>query len=633
MSQEYNADSIQVLSDIQHMRLRRGMYIGEAIDPRHLFVEVLDNAVDEAQSGYSKGTVVSINTSNNMYSIRDYGRGIPHGTKILENNEEKYVVEIICTKANSGGKFDGKSYTHSGGLHGLGLTITNALSNEFRISSFINGKSVNLEAVDSDIKKIYESDIDEPNGSIVSFIPNPDYFESAEVPIDFVVNKCKILNAFGYSTRLFIDDEEYDLSSSNSLITLMPEYEKSYMYDEITFEDGDELIRVALNYTNGTSCNISGYTNLIYNRVGGTHTKYINRAICDVWAKLAQAYPDEHTINLKYDDCTLGLDVLVAVFLREIEFSSQTKEKLTVKPAYLDNLMNGFKDKFLEYMVNHPDLRKALIKRFEEYRIAQNKLLSQKEITSIVKINESTDGKSVRRKSVVPGLIECTSTNKDGTELYIVEGKSAAGPVARARDKKFQSVLPLRGKIKNVTYMSIKDALKSQEVCNIVNAVGAGVGTDSDPSRSRYGKIIIATDADPDGSHIVALVLSVFVNIIPNVVKEGLVYILEAPLYGFDDPDTKKRMYTSNMNEVPSNPINFTRYKGLGEMDDSEFKDSCLVEGHRSLYQVIYPDSIDKFNEILGTSKGRSNLLKDLGIIKYIGSNDEEDYGESSSEE
>lgn len=621
----YNVSSIQVLSDIEHMRLRRGMYIGEALDPRQLFSEILDNAVDEAQSGHSHLTVVTVDTELNKYSVRDYGRGIPHGLKKLDTGEEKHVIEIICTKANSGGKFDGKSYNFSAGLHGLGLTITNALSNEFRIESIIDGKSVKLESINSEITEIVESSSDCDNGSEVSFIPNPEYFESPFIPTNVIVSKCRILNAFGYRTELVVDGEEVDLESTNSLSDLMPEYEESYDYTELSFEDDSGLIRVALNYTNGTSSSTSSYANLIHTTSGGTHSRLIYRRICDVWLKLIEKYPDENIVPLKYDDCTLGLDILVAVFIKDVEFSSQTKEKLTTKQSYFNSLMDGISDKIFNYFDQNDKLRKALIKRFEDYRVAQNKLLSQKEITSIVKINESTDGRSIRRKSVVPGLIECTSTDKDGTELYLVEGHSAAGPVARARNKKYQSVLPLRGKIKNITYMDIKSALKSQEVKNIVNAIGAGVGTDSDPSRSRYGKIIIATDSDPDGLHIVALILSVLVNVVPNVVREGLVFVLEAPLFSYEDPSTGERVYTSDYDSVPDNARNFIRYKGLGEMDDIEFKESCLIEENRKLHQIIYPDNIDRFNEILGTSAGRRNLLKDLGVIQYIGTEDDED--------
>ena len=251
-------------------------------------------------------------------------------------------------------------------------------------------------------------------------------------------------------------------------------------------------------------------------------------------------------------------------------------------------MFSAIKDKIVQYYSDNETIRKALVKRFEEYRIAQNRLLSQKEITSLVKINDSKDG-TVKRRSVVPGLIECTSSQVEGSELYLVEGKSAAGPIARARNPKLQAVLPLRGKIKNVTNLSIKEALKSQEVCNIVNAIGAGIGDKANPKQSRYEKIIIQTDADVDGQHIASLILSCLINILPSIVKAGMVYLLEAPLYGYNLKGSRQRFYTSSLDKIPKDAIEFTRYKGLGEMNDDEFRDSCLFEGKRKLYWYNLP--------------------------------------------
>lgn len=610
---EYNADSVQVLSDIQHIRIRSGMYIGEANDPSQLFSEILDNGTDELQLGYGAKLDILVDTKDNIYTIRDFGRGIPHGKKKLESGEEKEILEILLTKSNSGGKFDNSAYKHSAGLHGVGLTVTNALSLYMRVISHRDGKAVDILSENGDIQSInYLDNDDQENGTYVQFKPDPKYFESEVIPESFIVNRCRVLRAFGYNIN-FYKNGELQENNVSEIFDLLPKAEVSYGRTDIQYtSDNDEIIRVALDYTSNTSYGSYGYTNLIYNRYGGTHTRLIHRAICDVWSEF---YKEVNT-ELKWDDCTLGLNVLVAVFIGDIAFSSQTKEKLTVPNKNLEQLMNGFKDEFRKYLEDNPKLRKGLLKRFEEYRISQNKLLSQKEIMSVVKINDATNGKPIRRRSVVPGLIECTSTSKEGTEIYFVEGNSAAGPAARARNRKYQSVLPLRGKIKNVTYMSIKDALQYETVRNMINAIGAGVGPDADSSTSRYERIIILTDADPDGAHIAALILSVLVNITPNLIKDGLVYIVMAPLYGCTYQG--KRLYFDNQEDIPEGATDFTRYKGLGEMDDSELRDACLTEGSRRIYQVQYPDNIDKFNEILGTSHGRSKLLEDLHVLVKI---------------
>lgn len=609
MADSYNSDSIRVLSDIEHIRKRRNMYIGDAINPSSLFSEILDNAVDELQGGYGAKIQIYLNTESNTYIIRDYGRGIPHGKKVLESGEEKETLEILLTKSNSGGKFDDSAYKFSAGLHGLGVTVTNALSISMKVVSYRDNEAVSIYCEHGEVKDLSYGSQDQDSGTYVEFTPDPQFFESPIVPESYIVNRCKILKAFGYNIEFYKNNELQEFNVE-SIYDLLPKMDVSYCRDTIEFiSSTEEKILVAFDYTSETKYSCVGYTNLLYNAYGGTHTRMIYDAICGAWNQFYSEVPTP----LKWDDCTLGMNVLVAVFIGEISFSSQTKEKLTVPRKNLEELMEGFKNKFTEYLQNNPEVRKGLLKRFEEYRISQNKLLSQKEIMSLVKINDSSDGRTVRRKSVVDKLIECTSTIKDGTELYLTEGDSAAGPVARARNRKLQSVLPLRGKIKNVTYLDIKDALKSEEVRNIVNACGAGVGNDCDPSKSRYEKIILLVDGDPDGGHISALILSVLVNITPNLVKDGLVYVVNSPLYGYRY--NGETHYCNSLDEIPEGHTDFKRFKGLGEMQDEELKDACLTPGNRTIFRVQYPDNLDKFNEIMGTSYGRNQLLKDKHIL------------------
>lgn len=624
---EYNADSIKVLSDMEHIRSRPGMYVSGTDDPRQLFSEAFDNAIDEAQSEYSDLTEVFIDTAEHTYMVRDHGRGIPIGIKDTEDGRQLETLQLLATKSFSGGKFDSSSYKLRGGLHGVGLGCCNALSEIFEIATHRDGKAVYLQCEKGEVKSLQYYDTAEPNGVAISIKADPTIYDSAEIPLDFIKNRCIVAQAFGYLQHLYIDGEfqEIPVERVADLIPADEHNVSQYAEFEISTRiQSGEFIRVVLRYTSETNSKMYGYSNLIFNRYGGTHTRLLERAIEEVWKEY---YAESDGVELRDSDCRVGLRALCAVFIEEVAFSSQTKDKLTVKNDALNPLIDAFKVEFKKQLEENPEIRKALIKRFAEYRNSQNRLTARKEIMELVKVNGRTDSGTVRRKSVVHGLIECTSPQLEGTELYLVEGNSAAGPAARARNKKLQSVLPLRGKIKNITYMSIAQALKSEDIRKIVNATGAGVGDETDPDRCRYEKIIIAADADPDGKHIIALEVSVYVNLMAPLVKAGRVYILLPPLFGW--MDGKRYCFTDRFEDIPEKlrtTKGYTRYKGLGEMDDDEFRESCFIPGQRRLYQVQYPNDIDAFNRIVGSTGGRRDLLSDLGIIKYVnGSEDTSD--------
>ena len=625
-TESYNTDSIKVLSDIQHLRLRPGMYIGDTNDPRQLFSEAFDNALDEAQSGYSELTTVYIDTKSRVYTVIDNGRGIPIGLK-LDASSNKYMetLEILCTRSFSGGKFDNNSYKVSSGVHGVGLCCINALSDRFILSTHRDHKSRVLTCSKGNkVSLECNDDTDElGSGTAVTFRADKSIFDTDEIPLDFIRNRCLIAKAFGYDINLIIDNKK-EVLPAETLSDLIPSDNDESLYTTYSVEsklDNGEFMKVIIKYVSRTDAKYYGYTNLLYNRYGGTHIRLINKAIESVWSEF---YPKD--TNLRDSDCTAGLRCLCAVFINNIAFSSQTKDKLTTKSSEIEPLISKFKEDFRNQLQSNPEMTKALLNRFQEYRNSQIRLSARKEIMELVKLNgRSKDTGKVHRKSVVRGLIECTSPNLEGTELYIVEGNSASGTVARARNKKLQAVLPLRGKIKNITYKSISSALKYDTVIKIINAIGAGVGNETDPDRCRYDKIIISTDSDADGYNIAALLMSVFINLTPNLVKSGRVYLLQPPLYGWID---KKLGYqfVDDVSEIPKNILEsrqFTRYKGLGEMDDDEYKQSCMIPGQRRLYKIQYPSNLDEFNRILGTTSGRRELLKDLGLIRYIDTNEE----------
>lgn len=615
----YSAENIKVLSDIDHMRLRKGMYIGEANDPRQLLSEIFDNAVDEVQAGFSSELIVSIDTKTNTYCIRDFGRGIPHGLKALDNGEQKEVLEVLITKANSGGKFDNTSYNYSSGLNGLGLTITNALSTKLSITSYRKGKCVQVKTQDGAVVELLRDKTRESDGTEVVFTPDKQYFRTAKIPTDFILSRCKIASALGFRARLIIDEIEQDTNCS--IFDLITEEDTGIAtYAEIpeikVINEVGEMLKVALRYTSDTKDRYFGYTNLLSNYLGGTHIQALTKTLTNVWTNLVAKYKNlKPAVELKPSDYLVGLRGICAVFISKPEFSSQTKEKLVVNKTYFDTLMTQFDAALTKYLTENILTAQQLLKRFEEYRIAQNALLSRKEISSLIKINEESSD-NIRRRSVVSKLVECTSKKREGTELFIVEGDSAMGPYLYVRDKVTQAVLPIRGKILNTTYKNIKEVIQNKEICDIANSIGCGIGAQCDANKSRYDRVIISADADPDGLQINCLVLALFVNLFPDMIKQGRVYVSLPPLYYWKTGNkTKPFDWCSKAEDVPKTAKDVVRAKGLGQMQDDELAYFLVNKETRIILQIDYPSDIDEFNKILGTSEGKGNLLKDLGVV------------------
>lgn len=614
---QYSDESIKVLNDIEHIKLRKGMYIGSAENPFQEISEIMDNSLDELAEGYGNEIIVTVDTKLNKYTVIDQGRGIPIGKKKLETGEEKEILEVLCTKSNSSGKFNANNYKYSAGINGLGLTITNALSEEFEITTMRDGKFVKFLSRDGVKQDLQYGNL--PNnrtGVITSFIPSKEHFKSTIIPKEKIINRCRVASALGYRIRFAIDGEEVDTNATIYDLITEPD-ESIHIYKDIpvihvTNKD-DEEMKVAIRYTSDTSDRYFGYTNMLTNSSGGVHVNELSKTIVNTWKEFIDKKRLKLEVELKPNDFLVGLRAVCAVFISQPEFSSQTKEKLVVNKDRLKELMENFKDKFKKVLYENEELTVALIKRFTEYRISQNKLLMNKDIMSKIRINEDTSD-NIRRRSMVEKLVECTSKKMEGTELLVFEGDSASGLGKIMRNKETQSILPLRGKILNVTNKNIKEALKSQPICNIANAVGCGIGSLCDASKRRYERVIIACDADPDGKNIYSLVLSVFVNIFPNLVKEGVVYVSLPPLYGYTKGN--ERLYTNNMEEVPKDAKDFVRYKGLGQMSSNEFYDCILNPAKRKLYRIEYPSDIEKFNKILGTSEGKTELLDELGIIE-----------------
>lgn len=568
--------------------------------------------------GYGEEIIVTVDTKLNKYTVADEGRGIPHGMKRLENGEEKEILEVICTKSNSSGKFNTNNYTRSAGINGLGITITSALSKEFEISSVRDGENITFKSehgnkVDLTYTKINKS----LHGTTTSFIPDSEMFKNEKIPLSKIEDRARVASALGYRVKLFVDEKEIDTDAT--IFDLITENDESIsIYKDIppivVKTDNNEEMRVALRYTSDTTDRYFGYTNMLTNSLGGTHLNEISKTIIEAWEQFIDKKRIKLEVDLRKSDYLVGLRTVCAVFISQPEFSSQTKEKLVTHKSRFTELMSKFKEEFSKVLYEDEALSKALIKRFTEYRIAQNKLLARKDIASVIKVNEDSSD-NIRRRSIVSKLRDCLSKKKEGSEMFIVEGNSAMGPFLLTRDKQTQAVLPLRGKILNITNREIKDALKNSEICDIANAIGAGIGSMCDASKSRYERVIISADSDADGQQITCLVLSVFVNLFPDLVKAGMVYFTLPPLYTWYDKS--KKIYTGCMDpkNIPEG-IKANRIKGLGELDDDEMHDFLINPATRNLIQVEYPSDVDKFNRILGSSVGKNELMQELGIVQ-----------------
>lgn len=617
MSDNYEVADLEVLSPQAHVRLRKGMYIGDATNPSPLFNEIFDNAIDESQAGFSALTEVYINYDENTYTITDHGRGFPQGIMHNPNtNKDMEALELLCTTEFSGGKFSNAAYKLSTGLHGVGLLVTNSLSERFTVSTWRQGSVVEYLAHQGQTDGVkYKVVPGTDSGTTVSFTPDSEMFQDNKVPLTHIIMRCKIASAFDMKVALkvFEDGKERSVDVTSDIYDLLPQDDEGiseyYRHNFIVRdEDTGEFAAIALKYTSDTRCYYRGYTNLLYNSNGGTHHRMLDDAILDAWDKYKVS-------DIKSNDVFLGLRAVVAVFISNAEFSSQSKERLSVPKKNLDRLRELISNEICEWLDTNDDIRESLIKRFQEYRASQNKLLARKEITSLLQVNNSKNG-TIRRASQVSKLRECNSKVRDNTELFIVEGDSAVGSAVQARDAYTQAVIPVRGKVFNVARCTDpREALKNEETRALVNVIGAGIGEDTDPEKSRYERIIFLTDADEDGKEIAVLLAGMFVNLLPNLVKEGMVYLSLPPLYGWQDK-RKNYHFTNNQSDIPETVKEYTRYKGLGEMDADELKVSTMDPSTRRLIKLGYPDDLKAFNSILTSSSVKYQMLQDQGVIR-----------------
>ncbi|NOY11964.1 MAG: DNA topoisomerase (ATP-hydrolyzing) subunit B [Archaeoglobi archaeon] len=585
---EYSAEHIEVLSDLEAVRKRPGMYIG-GIGIRglhHLLWEVVDNAIDEALAGYCDRIKVVLHEDGSA-SVEDNGRGIPTERHRLG----KSALEIVMTKLHAGGKFSKKAYKVSGGLHGVGISVVNALSEWLEVYVKRNGK-VYYQRYErgkpvTELKVVGETN---ETGTLVRFKPDEEIFETTEFRYDIVAHRLKELAFLTKGVRIELIDERknkrevfYSENGILDYIKLLNKgktklHEPIYIHEKVN----DVEIEIALQFTDTDHEVVLGYANNIHNDEGGTHVvgfrAGLTRAINEYGRKHIKKYTPITGLDVRE-----GLTAIISVKVPEPQFEGQTKTKLSnseVKTAVESVVYR----RVLEWMEENPDSASKIIEKCQTTRRAREAAKRAREL--------------VKKKSEVatlPGkLADCSSRNPAERELFIVEGESAGGSAKQARDRRFQAILPIRGKIINVEKAGLMKVLKNEEVKAIISAIGAGMGKDFDINRIRYGKVIIMTDADVDGAHIRTLLLTFFYRYMKPLIEYGHLYIAQPPLYRVKKG--KKTYYVYSDSELEDllkriGDAEVQRYKGLGEMNPEQLWETTMNPQNRILIKVTIEDA------------------------------------------
>ncbi len=620
----YDENSIKILDGMEHVRHRPGMYIGStsAMGLHHLVYEVVDNSVDEALAGYCKKIEVTLNADGSV-SVVDDGRGIPVARHA--KRKKMSTLEVVLTVLNAGGKFDNDAYKVSGGLHGVGVSVVNALSEKLIAQvkrdggiwqmTFSRGKT---------IEKLTKVGTSKATGTSITFWPDPKIFETTE---------------FDYDT-LRVRMQEYAFLNRNLKITLtdnrglVPRQDvfcySGGIVDFVKFlNEGKELVgdiktpiymqgsgesdkdhnkgevEVAMQWNNGYSENVLAFANNIHTPEGGMHLEGFRTAITRVLNEYArrQNILKDKDKNLEGSDVREGLCAVISVKLSNPQFEGQTKAKLG--NAFMRTLVNKIvSERFAEYLEEHPKQARAIVAKAQGAAKARQ---------AARKAREATRRKGLLESANLPGkLADCSVKDPAMTELFIVEGDSAGGSAKMARDRSIQAILPLRGKILNVERVGPARALSSDTIQNLVTAIGTGVGDEFNIERSRYHKIIIMTDADVDGAHIRILLLTFFYRYMPEMIEAGYIYIAQPPLFQLKPKGRRKGTYIYTDEELArqvkgldAKSYTVQRYKGLGEMDPEQLWETTMEPKNRILLKVDIEDAMNAdltVSDLMGNS-------------------------------
>lgn len=598
----YNAEQIHVLEGLEAVRKRPAMYIGSTSSRglHHLVYEVVDNSIDEALAGYCSDIKVIIHKDNSI-TVIDNGRGIPVD---MMKKEQKPAVEVIMTVLHAGGKFGDGGYKVSGGLHGVGVTCVNALSEHMEVEVRRGGKCYGIEfAKGKTSKKLYEKGDCETTGTTVHFKPDATIFTETEYSYDTLRLRIRELAFLNKGITISLTDERAeDKSETFHFAGGIIEYvefmdkDKDKINPKPIYLEGEKnavIVEVAMQYCDTYSENIFTYVNNINTEEGGTHLSGFRKALTrtiNAYARKTNMLK-ENEDALSGDDVREGLTAVLSLKVQNPQFESQTKIKLgnsEVMPI-VDNLVG---DTLAEFMEENPQVAKKLV---EKAIIAARARLAAR------KARELTRRKNAMDLGGLPGkLADCKSRNVEDTEIYLVEGDSAGGSAKQGRNSDFQAILPLRGKILNVEKARLDKVLSSEEIRNMITAFGCGIGDDFNLEKARYGKIIIMTDADVDGAHIRTLLLTFLYRYMQPLIKEGHVFIAQPPLY-LIRKNQKQHYYAYSDEELQeildevgrdTNPY-VQRYKGLGEMNPGQLWETTMDPAARTILQVHLEDAAE----------------------------------------
>ncbi|EHK2328501.1 DNA topoisomerase (ATP-hydrolyzing) subunit B [Clostridium perfringens] len=600
-NQNYDASQIQVLEGLEAVRKRPGMYIGSTSSRglHHLVYEIVDNSIDEALAGYCKNIKVYIHKDNSV-TVVDDGRGMPVG---IHPKMGKPTVEVIMTVLHAGGKFGGGGYKVSGGLHGVGASVVNALSELCEVivtrDGYVWKQSYKRGAVLTGLEKIGEA---EGSGTKVHFKPDHEIFEETEYDFEILSQRLRELAFLNKGINITLIDEREDEVKEEvyhyeggikSFVSYLNR-NKEVLHEEPIYVEGLKdgiAVEVSLQYHDGFNENIFTFANNIDTVEGGTHLAGFKTALTRVMNDYGRRFGHlkESDKNLSGDDIREGLTAVVSVKISEPQFEGQTKTKLgnsEVRSA-VDSISGEGISTFLE---ENPEVGKIIIEKALLASRAREAARRARELTR----------KSVLERSSLPGkLADCSSKDPKECEIYIVEGDSAGGSAKQGRDRKFQAILPLRGKIMNVEKQRLDKILGSDTIRSMVTAIGAGIGPEFDIEKIRYNRIIIMTDADVDGAHIRTLLLTFFYRYMRDLVEQGHVYIAQPPLYKISKGKQERYAYSdAAADEIieefggKDSSVNVQRYKGLGEMNAGQLWETTMDPESRILLRADIEDAM-----------------------------------------
>ncbi len=594
MSNEYGADQIQILEGLEAVRKRPGMYIGSTSSKglHHLVYEIVDNAVDEALAGFCDTIEVFINPDNSI-TVTDNGRGIPVG---INQKAGIPAVEVVFTILHAGGKFGGGGYKVSGGLHGVGASVVNALSEWLEVEICVDGKKYQQRyergKVMYSLKEVGDSDC---RGTKVTFLPDKQIFEETVYDYDILKQRLREMAFLTKNIKIILTDlreepkeREFHYAGGIKEYVEYLNKHKDPIYPDIIYCEGqrDEVyVEVALQHNSTYTEGIYSFVNNITTPEGGTHLAGFKNAITKTFNDYArtQKYLKDSDANLSGEDIREGLTAIISIKIPEPQFEGQTKQKLGNSEARgaVDSVVS---EQLTYYLELNPQVSKM---------ICEKAVLAQRARDAARKARDLTRRKTALEGMALPGkLADCSEKDPSKCEIYIVEGDSAGGSAKTARTRATQAILPLRGKILNVEKSRLDKILVNNEIKAMITAFGTGISDDFDISRLRYHKIIIMTDADVDGAHISTLLLTFFYRFMPDLIKQGYVYLAQPPLYKVEKGKTVRYVYSDEelnqvLTEIGRDGNNkIQRYKGLGEMDAEQLWDTTMDPETRTLLRV-----------------------------------------------